>query len=67
MTYVAQFSCFSSPASSETFREYQVEIVTFDGDSFFESIVAASEEEAAEMAASMFDNTDFVMIQGVVA
>ncbi len=67
MTYVAQFSRFSSPSSDETYKEYQVEIVTFDGDSYFETIEAASEEEAAEIAAGMVGNTDFVMIQGVVA
>lgn len=67
MTYVAQFSCFSSPASEESLKEYQVEIVTFDGESFYESVEAASEEEAADLAAAMVDNTDFVMIQGVVA
>ncbi|MDY4811958.1 MAG: DpnD/PcfM family protein [Muribaculaceae bacterium] len=63
MTYVASSFNFS-PISNRRLKYYTVEIVTFNGESFTEEVEARSSEEAIEIAASMYDEVDYVMIQG---
>lgn len=54
----------SSLNSYRTLKFFTVEIVTFSGDSYLEEIEAHSEEEAQEIAASLYDDVDYTMIQG---
>lgn len=63
MTYVMNFSAAKS-AANRSLRYYTVEIVTFDGEHYTEEIEACSEEEAMRIAASLYDNVDYTMIQG---
>ncbi|MCF0182629.1 MAG: hypothetical protein HUK11_10345 [Muribaculaceae bacterium] len=42
--------------------EYQVEVVTFDGESVTVYVTASSASEAAEIAASSVDNADYTMV-----
>lgn len=54
----------SSLNSNRSLKYYSVEVITFDGDSYMEEIEARNADEAQEIAASMFDNVDYTMIQG---
>ena len=67
MTAVFSFSARASFNESNELREYQVEVITFDGDSYTEEIEARNADEAQEIAASMYDNVDYTMIQGCYA
>ena len=65
MTYVKSTSA-SSLNSNRRLKYYNVEVITFDGDSYMEEIKGRNSEEAAEIAASMYENVDYVMVQGCV-
>ena len=67
MTAVFSFSARASFNESNELREYQVEVITFDGDSEIVYVEAYDEHEALDTAASMVDNADYCMIQGVTA
>lgn len=43
-------------------KEYQVEVITFDGDSQTVYVEARSEEEASDLAADMVGNADYTMV-----
>ena len=63
MTYVSNnFS--SSLNSNRKLKYFSVEVITFDGESYCEEIEARSADEAQEIAASMFYNVDYTMVQG---
>ena len=63
MTYVSNnFS--SSLNSNRKLKYFSVEVITFKGDSFMDEIEARSSEEAVEIAASQYDEVDYVMVQG---
>lgn len=63
MTYVSNnFS--SSLNSNRKLKYFSVEVITFDGESYCEEVEARSADEAQEIAASMFDNVDYTMVQG---
>lgn len=55
----------SSPDSS--IKYYSVEVITFDGESYTEEIEARDADEAQEIAASMYDDVDYTMVQGCFA
>lgn len=57
----------SSLNSNRKLKNYSVEVITFDGDSYTEEIEARNADEAQEIAASMYDNVDYTMIQGCYA
>lgn len=57
----------SSLNSNRKLKYYSVEVITFDGDSYTEEVEARSEEEAQEIAASMYDDVDYTMVQGCFA
>ena len=57
----------SSLNSNRKLKHYSVEVITFDGDSYTEEIEARNADEAQEIAASMYDNVDYTMIQGCCA
>ena len=54
----------SSLNSNNKIKNFTVEVITFDGESFTEEIEARTSEEAAEIAASQHDEVDYVMVQG---
>ena len=63
MTYFNSFFK-KSLSSSDTNKFFSVEIVTFGGESIFDEFEAYTEEEAQEIAFSMYEDVDYVMIQG---
>jgi hypothetical protein len=60
MTYV---SCISLD-TNRRLKEYQVEVITFDGESEIVYVVARTSEEAQEKAAAQVPNADYTMVQG---
>lgn len=60
MTYV---SCISLD-TNRRLKEYQVEVITFDGESEIVYVVASTSEEAQEKAAAQVPNADYTMVQG---
>ncbi len=63
MTYVKISSAFANRPCL-VLREYTVDVVLYDGDIHTVSVYSSSEDGAQEMAASMFDNVDYTMVQG---
>ena len=63
MTYVSNIFN-NSLNSNRKLKYYSVEIITFNGESFTEEIEARSAEEAQEIAASMYEEVDYTMVQG---
>ena len=57
----------SSLNSNRSLKYYSVEVTTFDGDSYTEEVEARSADEAQEIAASMYDDVDYTMVQGCFA
>ncbi|PWB00311.1 hypothetical protein [Duncaniella muris] len=66
MTYVSNIFN-SSLNSNRSLKYYSVEVITFDGDSYTEEVEARSADEAQEIAASMYDDVDYTMVQGCFA
>jgi len=64
MTYVSNFSASSSLNDNNVLREYMVEVITFDGESFIEYVEAYDEDEAQMLAAANVPDADYTMIQG---
>lgn len=60
MTYV---SCISLD-TNRRLKEYQVEVITFDGESEIVYVVARTSEEAQEKAAAQVPDADYTMVQG---
>ena len=60
MTYV---SCISLD-TNRRLKEYQVEVITFDGESEIVYVVARTSEEAQEKAEAQVPNADYTMVQG---
>ena len=59
---------FSSSLNSDSsIKYYSVEVITFDGESYTEEIEARDADEAQEIAASMYDDVDYTMVQGCFA
>ena len=57
----------SSLNSNRSLKYYSVEVITFGGDSYTEEVEARSADEAQEIAASMYDDVDYTMVQGCFA
>ncbi|MCC8120353.1 MAG: hypothetical protein LIP09_16660 [Bacteroidales bacterium] len=66
MTAAFTNSNFFAPAVNEP-CVYQVEVITYDGDSEIVDVEANNAEQAQAMAASLVDNADYTMIVGVYA
>ena len=66
MTYVSNIFN-SSLNSNRKLKYFSVEIITFNGESFIEEVEARSAEEAQEIAASMYEEVDYTMVQGCFA
>lgn len=57
----------SSLNSNRSLKCYTVEVITFDGESYTEEIGARNADQAQEIAASMYDDVDYTMVQGCFA
>ena len=66
MTYVSNIFN-SSLNSNRKLKYFSVEVITFDGDSYTEEIEARNADQAQEIAASMYDDVDYTMVQGCFA
>lgn len=66
MTYVSNIFN-SSLNSNRKLKYFSVEVITFDGESFIEEVEARSADQAQEIAASMYDDVDYTMVQGCFA
>lgn len=64
MTHISQFAVMDSfaNANDNELKEYQVEVVTFDGESETVYVEAYNEDEASNKAAAQVDNADYVMV-----
>ena len=60
MTYV---SCISLD-TNRRLKEYQVEVITFDGESEIVYVIARTADEAQEKAAAQVPYADYTMVQG---
>lgn len=60
MTYV---SCISLD-SNRRLKEYQVEVITYNGESEIVYVVARTSEKAQEKAAAQVEDADYTMVQG---
>ncbi len=67
MTAIFTNSNFFALNSNNEIREYQIEVITFDGDSEIVYVEAHDASEAQEIAASMVENADYCMVQGCCA
>ena len=65
VTAVFSNSKFFSFSSNNELREYQVEVITFDGDSETIYVEAHDADEAQEIASNMVADADYVMVQGI--
>ena len=57
----------SSLNSNRSLKCYTVEVITFDGESYTEEIEARNADQAQKIAASMYDDVDYTMVQGCFA
>ncbi len=64
MTHVMNYTAAASLNADNVLKEYMVEVITFDGESYTEYVEAYSEDEAQEIAAANVPNADYTMIQG---
>jgi len=60
MTYV---SCISLD-TNRRLKEYQIEVITYNGESEIVYVVARTAEEAQEKAAEQVADADYTMVQG---
>jgi hypothetical protein len=64
MTHIMNFAT-STTFRSNRMKEYQVEVIDFDGDSHTVYVEARNEEEASDKAAEMVGNADYTMVYEV--
>lgn len=57
----------SSLISNRSLKCYTVEVITFNGESYTEEIEARNADQAQEIAASMYADVDYTMVQGCFA
>ena len=64
MTHISQFAVKDIDAykNSKKLKEYQVEVVTFDGESETVYVEAHNEAEASDKAAALVGNADYTMV-----
>ena len=64
MTHISQFAVkdFDANENSNELKEYQVEVITFDGESETVYVEAYNENEASNKAAAQVGNADYVMV-----
>ena len=71
MTYVSCISLDTNrrlkvidPKVALPCKEYQVEVITFDGESEIVYVIARTADEAQEKAAAQVPDADYTMVQG---
>ena len=64
MTHISQFAVkdFDAYENSNELKEYQVEVITFDGESETVYVEAYNEDEASNIAAARVGNADYTMV-----
>ena len=64
MTHISLFAVkdFDANENSNELKEYQVEVVTFDGESETVYVEAYNEDEASNIAATRVGNADYTMV-----
>ena len=63
MTHISLFAAMNSFENDyNELNDYQVEVVTFDGDVEIVSVEAHNEQEAADKAAAIVGNADYTMV-----
>ena len=64
MTHISQFAVkdFDAYENSNELKEYQVEVITFDGESEMVYVEAYNEDEASNIAAARVSNADYTMV-----
>ena len=64
MTHISLFAVknFNANKNSNELKEYQVEVVTFDGESVTVYVEAYNEDEASCIAAEQVGNADYTMV-----
>lgn len=64
MTHISLFAAMNSFENdyNNEFNDYQVEVVTFDGDVEIVCVEAHNEQEAADKAAAIVGNADYTMV-----
>ena len=65
MTAVFSTSNFISSDYDNELRSFTCEVITFDGESYTFEIEAETAAEAQSQAASMVEDADYVMVQGI--
>ena len=63
MTYVMNTPSISLNSNSKL-KFFSIEVVTFNGQSHIEEVEALSSEEAQEIAAGLYEDVDYTMVQG---
>jgi hypothetical protein len=58
----SEMNSFGFNHNSDELKEYQVEVITFDGESERVFVEAGNEDEAAEIACSMVEDADYTMV-----
>ena len=66
MTYVMNIAA-ASLNSNNALKFWTIEVITFDNESIIVEVEARTAEEAQEIAASMYDDVDYTMVQGCFA
>ena len=64
MTHISQFAVkdFDAYENSNELKEYQVEVITFDGESETVYVEAYNEDEASNIAVARVGNADYTMV-----
>ena len=65
MTAVFSNSNFFTSNYDNELRSYTIEVITFGGESYTFEIEAENAEEAQAQAASLVEDADYTMVQGV--
>ena len=64
MTHIYQFAVknFNANENNNELKEFQVEVITFDGESEIVYVEAYNEDEASDIAAAQVGDADYTMV-----
>ena len=64
MTHISQFAVKNNDANENNneLKEFQVEVITFDGESEIVYVEAYNEDEASDIAAAQVGDADYTMV-----
>ena len=66
MTHVSNSSVLFSASEVAAITAYIVEVITYDNESETVYVEASDSDAAMDIAASMFEEVDYVMVQGTI-